>query len=53
MNPLEIVKQAYIYLNEKDIHRYFSVMSPNVEFYQTEKVNIGISLGHFNQHFRD
>ncbi|GAA6617135.1 hypothetical protein NUACC26_029440 [Scytonema sp. NUACC26] len=38
MNSLEIVKQAYIYLHEKDIPRYFSLMSPNVEFYQTEEL---------------
>jgi hypothetical protein len=37
MNALEIVKQAYVYLNEKDIPNYFSLMSPNVEFYQTEE----------------
>ena len=41
MNPLEIVKQAYIYLNEKDIANYFSLMSPNVEFYQTEELPWG------------
>ena len=38
MNALEIVKQAYIYLNEKDISHYFSLMSPHVEFYQTEEL---------------
>jgi hypothetical protein len=41
MNSLEIVKQAYIYLNEKDIRRYFSLMSPDVEFYQTEELPWG------------
>jgi ketosteroid isomerase-like protein len=44
MNSLEIVKQAYIYLNEKDIPHYFSLMSPNVEFYQTEELPWG---GHY------
>ncbi|MBD2524707.1 nuclear transport factor 2 family protein [Nostoc sp. FACHB-133] len=44
MNALEIVKQAYIYLNEKDIPHYFSLMSPNVEFYQTEELPWG---GHY------
>lgn len=44
MNSLEIVKQAYIYLNKKDIPRYFYVMSPNVEFYQTEELPWG---GHY------
>ena len=41
MNSLEIVRQAYIYLNEKDIPRYFSLMSPNVEFYQTVELPWG------------
>ncbi|MBH8563973.1 nuclear transport factor 2 family protein [Nostoc sp. CENA67] len=45
MNALEIVKQAYIYLNEKDILHYFSLMSPNVEFYQTEELPWG---GHYH-----
>ena len=36
MNSLEIIKQAYIYLNERDIPSYFSLMSPDVEFYQHE-----------------
>lgn len=44
MNALEIVKQAYIYLNQKDIPNYFSLMSPSVEFYQTEKLPWG---GHY------
>lgn len=44
MNSLEIVKQAYIYLNEKDIPRYFSLMSPDIEFYQTEELPWG---GHY------
>jgi ketosteroid isomerase-like protein len=44
MNALEIIKQAYIYLNEKDISRYFSLMSPNVEFYQTKELPWG---GHY------
>ena len=44
MNALEIVKQAYIYLNEKDIPHYFSLMSPHVEFYQTEELPWG---GHY------
>jgi hypothetical protein len=44
MDALEIVKQAYIYLNEKDIPNYFSLMSPNVEFYQTEELPWG---GHY------
>lgn len=44
MNALEIVKQAYIYLNKKDIVNYFSLMSPNVEFYQTEELPWG---GHY------
>ncbi|WP_341530196.1 nuclear transport factor 2 family protein [Nostoc sp. UHCC 0302] len=44
MNALEIVKQAYIYLNEKDIPHYFSLMSFNVEFYQTEELPWG---GHY------
>ncbi|WP_179076431.1 nuclear transport factor 2 family protein [Nostoc sp. C057] len=44
MNALEIVKQAYIYLNKKDIPHYFSLMSPNVEFYQTEELPWG---GHY------
>ncbi|MEH1907968.1 MAG: nuclear transport factor 2 family protein [Nostoc sp.] len=41
MNAIEIVKKAYIYLNEKDIPSYFSLMSPNVEFYQTEELPWG------------
>jgi uncharacterized protein len=45
MNALEIVKQAYVYLNEKDIPNYFSLMSPNVEFYQTEELPWG---GHYH-----
>ncbi|MDF5711303.1 MAG: nuclear transport factor 2 family protein [Nostoc sp. S4] len=44
VNSLEIVKQAYIYLNEKDIASYFSLMSPDVEFYQTEELPWG---GHY------
>ncbi|MEH2184303.1 nuclear transport factor 2 family protein [Nostoc sp.] len=44
VNSLEIVKQAYIYLNEKDIPSYFSLMSPDVEFYQTEELPWG---GHY------
>ena len=44
MNSLEIIKQAYSYLNEKDIPRYFSLMSPNVELYQTEELPWG---GHY------
>ncbi|MEE3719399.1 nuclear transport factor 2 family protein [Tumidithrix elongata RA019] len=38
---LEIIQQAYIYLAEKDIPNYFSLMSPNVEFYQTEALPWG------------
>ncbi|MFN6488300.1 MULTISPECIES: hypothetical protein [unclassified Nostoc] len=41
VNSLEIVKQAYIYLNQKDIPSYFSLMSPDVEFYQTEELPWG------------
>lgn len=41
VNALEIVKRAYIYLNEKDIPSYFSLMFPNVEFYQTEELPWG------------
>ncbi|MEH2042466.1 nuclear transport factor 2 family protein [Nostoc sp.] len=41
MKALEIVKQAYVYLNEKDIPNYFALMSPDVEFYQTEEVPWG------------
>jgi uncharacterized protein len=44
MDSLEIVKQAYIYLNAKDIPNYFSLMSPNIEFYQTEELPWG---GHY------
>ncbi|MEH2421618.1 MAG: nuclear transport factor 2 family protein [Nostoc sp.] len=44
MNSLEIIKKAYIYLGEKDISNYFSLMSPNVEFYQTEELPWG---GHY------
>ncbi|HEY9672486.1 MAG TPA: nuclear transport factor 2 family protein [Waterburya sp.] len=44
MNSLEIIKQAYIYLNEKDIPHYFSLMSSNVEFYQTKELPWG---GHY------
>ncbi len=44
MNSLEIIKQAYSYLNEKDIPSYFSLMSPNVELYQTEELPWG---GHY------
>ncbi len=44
MNSLEIIKQAYSYLNEKEIPHYFSLMSPNVEFYQTEELPWG---GHY------
>ena len=44
MNALEIVNQAYIYLNEKDIPNYFSLMSPSVEFYQSEELPWG---GHY------
>ena len=47
MNALEIVKQAYVYLNEKDISGYFSLMSPDVEFYQTEALPLGWSLSRF------
>ncbi len=35
MNALEIIKKAYIYPGEKDISTYFSLMSPDVELYQT------------------
>ncbi len=41
MNSLEIIKKAYIYLGEKDISNYFCLMSPNVEFYQTEELPWG------------
>ncbi|BAY48671.1 hypothetical protein SAMD00079811_62970 [Scytonema sp. HK-05] len=41
VNSVEIVKKAYIYLNEKDTPSYFSLMSPNVEFYQTEELPWG------------
>lgn len=44
MNSLEIVKQAYIYLNQRDIPRYFSLMSPDIDFYQTEELPWG---GHY------
>jgi ketosteroid isomerase-like protein len=44
MNALELIQQAYRYLNEKDIPHYFSLMSPNVEFYQTEALPWG---GHY------
>jgi uncharacterized protein len=44
MNSLEIIKQAYIYLNQKDIPSYFSLMSPDIEFYQTEELPWG---GHY------
>ena len=44
MNALERVKQAYVYLNERDIPNYFSLMSPDVEFYQTEALPWG---GHY------
>lgn len=39
MKPLEIVQQAYGYLNAKDLSNYFSLMSPDVEFYQTEELS--------------
>lgn len=45
MNSLEIINKAYIYLGEKDISNYFSLMSPNVEFYQTEELPWG---GHYS-----
>lgn len=35
MQSLEIVQQAYEYLNAKDLLNDFSLMSPEVEFYQT------------------
>lgn len=41
MNSLEIVDRAYIYLNKKDIPNYFSLMSPDVEFYQTRELPWG------------
>jgi uncharacterized protein len=41
MNSLEIVDRAYIYLNKKDIPNYFSLMSPDVEFYQTSELPWG------------
>jgi ketosteroid isomerase-like protein len=44
MNSLELIKQAYIYLEEKDIPHYFSLMSPDVELYQTEELPWG---GHY------
>ena len=49
MNALEIVKKAYIYLGEKDISNYFSLMSPNVEFYQTEELPWGGQYRGFDQ----
>jgi uncharacterized protein len=44
MDALELVKQAYFYLNERDIPNYFSLMSSDVEFYQTEELPWG---GHY------
>jgi uncharacterized protein len=44
INSLELVQQAYRYLNEKDIASYFSLMSPDVEFYQTDELPWG---GHY------
>ena len=44
MNALEIVKKTYIDFGEKDIYNYFLLMSPNVEFYQTEELPWG---GHY------
>jgi uncharacterized protein len=41
MNSLEIVDRAYIYLNQKDLSNYFSLMSPDVEFYQTRELPWG------------
>jgi uncharacterized protein len=41
MNSLEIVDRAYIYLNKKDLPNYFSLMSPDVEFYQTRELPWG------------
>ena len=41
MNSLEIVDRAYTYLNKKDIPNYFSLMSPDVEFYQTRELPWG------------
>ena len=49
MNALEIVKKAYIYLGEKDIYNYFSLMSLNVEFYQTEELPWGGQYRGFDQ----
>jgi uncharacterized protein len=44
MNSLEIIKQAYAYLSEKDVPHYFSLMSPDIELYQTEELPWG---GHY------
>lgn len=44
MNALEIIKQAYRYLGEKDIINYLVLMSPNVELYQTVELPWG---GHY------
>lgn len=49
MNPLEIVKQAYSYLNEKDIPSYFSLISPDIEFYQTEELPWGSHYRGFDE----
>lgn len=49
MNSLEIINKAYIYLGEKDISNYFSLMSPNVEFYQTEELPWGGQYSGFDE----
>ncbi len=41
MKSLEIVQQAYRYLNARDLSKYFSLMSPDIEFYQTEELPWG------------
>lgn len=35
-SPLETVKRGYEYLNAKDINGYLQILSPQVEFYQTD-----------------
>jgi uncharacterized protein len=49
MNSLEIVKKAYFHLNEKDLPNYFSLMSPNIEFYQTEELPWGGNYRGFDE----
>lgn len=41
MNALEVVKNVYNFVEEKNTHAYFALLSPHVECYQTEELPWG------------